>query len=336
MRGTQFAQLSAFVAVAEHRSFTKAATHLGISTPSLSQAVRRLEEQFGVRLLNRTTRSVSLTDAGEELVGHLNPVFTGVENAIDAVNAFRDKPAGVLRLTVHPVAAAAVLAPLVGRFSEQFPEISLDISVDVEQRDIVSERFDAGIQSGDSIAQDMIALPVGGAFRLSAVASSDYLMRNGVPAVPDDLRMHNCIGYRWSTGLGHRWKFAKSDELIEVPVQGSLSVNDPHLALRAGLDGVGVVLLPATWVSTYVADGRLVQVLPDWSARWADFFLYYSSRRHVPIKLRAFADFLKRESKQSGRAEPEFDCDLAIKGRASPEDLRKRTCVDPCDAVGAI
>ncbi len=336
MRGTQFAQLSAFVAVAEQRSFTKAATQLGISTPSLSQAVRRLEEQFGVRLLNRTTRSVSLTDAGEELLGHLNPVFTGVENAIDAVNAFRDKPAGVLRLTVHPVAAAAVLAPLVGRFSAQFPEISLDISVDVEQRDIVSERFDAGIQSGESIAQDMIALPIGGESRLSAVASPDYLARNGVPEVPDDLRAHNCIGYRWSTGIGHRWKFARSEETIEVPVQGSLSVNDPHLALRAGLDGVGVVFLPATWVSACVADGKLVQLLPDWSARWADFFLYYSSRRHVPIKLRAFADFLKRESKQGGLAEPEFERGLAIKGRAPAQDLRTKRSAVSYSAVGAI
>ncbi len=336
MRGTQFAQLSAFVAVAEQRSFTKAATQLGISTPSLSQAVRRLEEQFGVRLLNRTTRSVSLTDAGEELLGHLNPVFSGVENAIDAVNAFRDKPAGVLRLSVHPVAAVAVLAPLVGRFSEQFPEISLDISVDVEQRDIVSERFDAGIQSGDSIAQDMIALPIGGGSRLSAVASADYLARNGVPESPDDLRAHNCIGYRWSTGVAHRWKFARSGEAIEVPVHGTLSVNDPHLALRAGLDGVGVVLLPAAWVSAGIADGKLVQLLSDWSARWADFVLYYSSRRHVPIKLRAFADFLKRESKQAGRSEPEFDRDLPIRGRAPAQDLRTKICADPCSAVGAI
>jgi DNA-binding transcriptional LysR family regulator len=328
MRGTQFAQLSAFVAVAEHRSFTRAATHLGISTPSLSQAIRRLEEQFGVRLLNRTTRSVALTEAGEQLLGHLNPVLAGVENAIDAVNEFRDKPSGTLRLTVHPVAAVAMLAPLVGRFTEEFPEICLDISVDVEQKDIVSDRYDAGIQSGNEIAQDMIAVPVGGNVDLCVVASPDYLARTGTPSAPDDLREHNCIGYRWSTGVGHRWKFQSSDEQIEIPVQGSLSVNDPHFALRAGLDGVGVVLLPAAWVAPLVSEGKLVRLLPDWSAKLTDFFLYYSSRRHVPIKLRKFAEFLRKESKRTAQAEQ----NIAIIAPSQPRSRRSK-CFNGSDAI---
>ncbi len=328
MRGTQFAQLSAFVAVAEHRSFTRAATHLGISTPSLSQAIRRLEEQFGVRLLNRTTRSVALTEAGEQLLGHLNPVLAGVETAIDAVNEFRDKPSGMLRLTVHPVAAVVMLAPLVGRFTEEYPEISLDISVDVEQRDIVSDRFDAGIQGADEIAQDMIALPIGGNFDLSVVASPDYLTRAQTPSAPDDLRNHNCIGYRWTTGIGHRWKFQRLGEHIEVPIQGSLSVNDPHFALRAGLDGVGVVLLPAAWVSPLVAEGKLVRLLPDWTAKLTDFSLYYSSRRHVPVKLRTFADFLRKESKRASRA----DQDIAM-ASPSPSRRRRSRAFDSNDAI---
>jgi DNA-binding transcriptional LysR family regulator len=269
----------------------------------LSQAIRRLEEQFGVRLLNRTTRSVALTEAGEQLLGHLNPVLAGVENAIDAVNSFRDKPSGTLRLSVHPVAAVTLLAPLIGRFSAEYPEISLDISVDIEQKDIVSDRFDAGIQGGDEIAQDMIALQVGGELPLSAVASPDYIARTSMPSEPDDLRNHNCVGYRWSTGIGHRWKFERSDEDFEIPVHGSLSVNDPHFALRAGLDGVGVVLLPTAWVSPLIAEGKLVRLLPDWSAKLTDFFLYYSSRRHVPVKLRVFADFLKREAKRAAEAQ---------------------------------
>lgn len=301
MRGTQFAQLSAFVAVAEHRSFTKAATYLGISTPSLSQAIRRLEEQFGVRLLNRTTRSVALTEAGEQLLGNLSPVLAGVESAIDAVHEFRDRPSGTLRLTVHPLAAVALIAPLMGRFSAAYPEITLDISVDVEQKDIVGDRFDAGIQSGDEIAQDMIALALGGELPLSTVASPDYLKRAGVPSVPDDLEAHNCVGYRWSTGIGHRWKFETGGKQVEVPVHGSLSVNDPHFALRAGLDGVGVVLLPTAWISPLVAEGKLVEVLPEWSTRLTDFFLYYSSRRHVPLKLRTFADFVRNEVKRADR-----------------------------------
>ena len=322
MRGTQFAQLSAFVAVAEHRSFTKAASYLGISTPSLSQAIRRLEEQFGVRLLNRTTRSVALTEAGEQLLGHLNPVLAGVENAIDAVNAFRDKPAGTLRLTVHPVAAVALLAPLIGRFSAEYPEINLDISVDIEQKDIVSERYDAGIQSGDEIAQDMIALPIGGELALSAVASPEYLSRTSVPRTPEELASHNCVGYRWTTDVGHRWKFEREDDEFEVPVQGSLSVNDPHFALRAGLDGVGVVLLPTAWVAPFIADGRLTRLLPDWSARLTDFFLYYSSRRHVPVKLRTFADFLRREAKRSADA---HEPPLPVISSARPAPARRRT-----------
>jgi len=298
MRGIQIAQLSAFVAVAENSSFTRAAKQLGISTPTLSLAIRRLEEQFGVRLLNRTTRSVALTEAGEQLLGQLNPVLAGVDNAIEAVKAFRDKPAGTLRLTVHPVAAVVMVAPLVGRFSAEYPELRLDIAVDFEQKDIVGNRFDAGIQRGDQIAQDMIAIPIGGRFSLNAVASPEYLKRTRPPSTPDDLRDHNCVGYCLANGVEHRWKFRALDERIEVPIQGSLSVNDPHLALRAALDSVGIVLLPEEWVSPYLSEGRLVRLLPDWSASLTDFVLYYSSRRHVPAKLRTFADFLRRECKR--------------------------------------
>jgi DNA-binding transcriptional LysR family regulator len=300
MRGTQFAQLTAFVAVAENRSFTKAASHLGIKAPSLSHAIRSLEEQFGVRLLNRTTRSVALTDAGEQLLGHLSPVLESVDRAIDAVNAFRDKPSGTLRLTVHPVAAVTVIGPMVARFSAEYPEISLDISVEVERKDIVGERFDAGIHPGAGIAQDMIALPIGGQFRFSTVASPDYLARNAGPSVPDDLRRHNCIRYRGAPdGDTQPWKFRKADQAVEVAVKGSLTVNDPALALKAALDGMGIVQLPEMWIAPLVADGRLVRVLDDWSPRQTEFSLFYSSRRHLPVKLRALVDFLRKESKDA-------------------------------------
>jgi DNA-binding transcriptional LysR family regulator len=304
MRGTQFAQLTAFAAVAQHQSFTRAATSLGISTPSLSQTVRCLEEQFGVRLLNRTTRSVSLTEAGENLLGHLSPVLEGVDRAIDAINAFREKPAGILRLTVHPVAASTMIAPLVARFSTEYPAIRLDISVDDECKDIVSERFDAGIHLGDGIAQDMIAVPIGGRFRLSTVASPSYLARTAPLSAPDDLRGHNCIRYRASNrGHNHPWQFEKADDHVEVAVEGSLTVNDLDLALRAGLDGLGVVQLPEVWVAPLVAQGALVRLLADWSPRWTNFFLFYASRRHVPLKLRTLVDFLRREAKQHILAE---------------------------------
>jgi DNA-binding transcriptional LysR family regulator len=304
MRGTQFAQLTAFVAVAEHSSFTRAATHLGISTPSLSQTIRSLEEQFGVRLLNRTTRSVALTDAGAELLAHLSPVMEGIDKAIDAVNAYRDKPAGTLRLSVHPVAALTVIAPLVARFSAKYPEIQLAINVDDERKDIVGERFDAGIHLGDGIAQDMIAIPIGGKFRLSTVASPEYLDRSAPLSVPHDLTQHNCIKYCWAgKEASHPWKFRNGDQKVEVSVAGSLNLNDLDLALRAGLDGMGIVQLPDVLVAPYIAEGRLVPVLADWAPQWTDFVLYYSSRRHVPLKLRALVDFLRRESKHSARTE---------------------------------
>jgi DNA-binding transcriptional LysR family regulator len=300
MRGTQFAQLTAFVAVAEHRSFTRAAEHLGLSTPSLSQAIRYLEEGFGVRLLNRTTRSVALTEAGEQLLSHLSPVLEGVDNAIDAVNAFRDKPAGTIRLTVHPLAAVTVIAPLVARFAAAYPSIGLEVSVDLHCKDIVNDRFDAGIHLGGSIAQDMIAVPIGGKFRLTTVASPDYLAQRLAPTDPEDLRQHNCIRYRWDKdAVADTWKFRKPDRQVEVSVEGSLTVNDHDLALRAGVDGIGIVQLPEASVSTLVSDGKLVPLLSEWSPWWAGFFLFYSSRRHVPVKLRALVDFLRKESKQA-------------------------------------
>jgi DNA-binding transcriptional LysR family regulator len=304
MRGTQFAQLTAFVAVAENRSFTKAASHLGIKVPSLSHAIRSLEEQFGVRLLNRTTRSVALTDAGEQLLGHLTPVLESVERAIDAVNEFRAKPTGTLRLTVHPVAAVTVIGPIVARFSAAYPEIGLDISVEVERKDIVGERFDAGVHPDQSIAQDMIAVPIGGQFRFSTVASPAYLAKKSVPTLPYDLRQHNCIRYRGGPdGDGHPWKFCKADQVLDVEVKGSLTVNDPALALRAALDGMGIVQLPEMWIAPLVAEGRLVRLLSDWSPRRTEFSLFYSSRRHLPVKVRALVDFLRKESKDGSYVE---------------------------------
>lgn len=298
IRSTQFAQLTAFVAVAEHCSFTRAAEQLGLSTPSLSQAIRYLEEGFGVRLLNRTTRSVSLTEAGEQLLSHLSPLLEGVENAIDAVNAFRDKPAGTIRLTVHPLAAVSIIAPLVARFSTAYPDIGLEVSADLDCKDIVSDRFDAGIHLGNSIAQDMIAVPVGCTFRLTTVASPDYLAHRPAPSVPDDLREHSCIRYRWNKeSVTNSWKFNKPQAQVEVAIDGSLTVNDHDLALRAGVDGLGIVQLPEASVSALISEGRLVPLLSDWSPSWPGFYLFYSSRRHVPVKLRALIDFLRKELK---------------------------------------
>ena len=303
IRGTQFAQLTAFVAVAEHSSFTRAAEHLGLSTPSLSQAIRGLEESFGVRLLNRTTRSVALTEAGEELLNRLNPVLEGVDDAIDAVNAYRDTPAGTIRLTVHPLAAATVIAPLVARFSAAYPSIELEVSVDLTCKDIVHDHFDAGIHLGSSIAQDMIAVPIGGRFRVVTVASPEYLARMPAPSHPHDLRQHNCVRYRWEKDVSDSWQFVKEGDRAEAAVEGTLTVNDHDLALRAALDGLGIAQLPEASVAALITEGKLVRLLPDWSPKWAGFFLFYPSRRHVPVKVRALVDFLRKESKHSASAD---------------------------------
>ncbi len=303
VRGTQFAQLTAFVAVAEHRSFTRAAEHLGLSTPSLSQAIRGLEENFGVRLLNRTTRSVALTEAGEQLLQHLSPVLEGVDNAIDAVNAYRDTPGGTLRLTVHPLAAVTVIGPLVARFSSAYPSIDLEVSVDIACRDIVSEHFDAGVHLSSNIAQDMIAVPIGGNFRIVTVASPEYLAKNPQIDSPADLSSHNCVRFRWDKAVANTWRFMKDGDRVDVAVEGTLAVNDHDLALRAALDGVGVVQLPEVSVSALISEGRLAPLLSDWSPNWGSFFLFYPSRRHVPVKMRALVDFLRREGKHVGEAQ---------------------------------
>ena len=195
--------------------------------------------------------------------------------------------------------------PLFQRHFGTCPLVAVIRGVTPDEVEAVGDAlFDAGIRMEESVAQDMIAFPVGGQLPLAVVAAPGYLARHEELAVPDDLRQHNCIGYRWSAaGASQAWKFEQADERAEVPVQGTLTVNDPHVALRAALDGVGVALLPREWVASHIADGRLVPLLPDWSPRWANFVLYYSSRRHVPVKLRAFADFLRREAKHAARAE---------------------------------
>jgi DNA-binding transcriptional LysR family regulator len=300
MRGNQFVQLTAFVAVAESCSFTKAAVQLGIGTTRLSQDIRSLEERFGVRLLNRTTRSVSPTDAGEHLLRHLKPILENIEEAEDVVNKFRDTPAGRLRLSVHPLVAKTTVGATLRRFSAEFPNINLEIWVDAECNDIVSERFDAGIHLSDVIAQDMIAIPVGRPLEFSTVASPDYLARNGVPSLPADLSYHNCIKYCWNRDArAEPWTFSKTDEKIDVAIAGSPVVNDPIVALQAGLDGLGIVQLPKVWIEPLVTEGRLVKLVQEWSPNFADFRLFFSSRRHVPFKLRVLVDFLRKATKEA-------------------------------------
>jgi DNA-binding transcriptional LysR family regulator len=308
MRANQFSQLTAFVAVAEHRNFTKAATHLGVSPATLSQTVRVLENRLGVRLLNRTTRSVALTAAGERLLADMQPLLEGIDKAVQAVNQFRDTPMGCLRLTASRFAAVMIVGPLIGSFLTEYPDIRIELFVDDSHSDIISGHFDAGVRWGERIDKDMIAVRMGGGFRLIPVASPAYLARNPRPDTPKDLRAHRCIHYRhtWN-GAIHRWMFEKDGERIEVAVEGALIVNDMDLALAAARDGLGIAYVPEASARPSIEDGRLVPLLEDWCRFELDFFLYYSSRRQMPVPLQTLIAFIHKHA--NGSANPKGTSD---------------------------
>ncbi len=293
MRGPELAEMNAFVTVAERRSFANAAVQLGMSRSRLSETIRELEGRLGVRLLNRTTRSVAPTTAGERLLAQIRPLLDDFDTVLDSINAFRDKPAGLLRLTVLPPAASFMLAPLLSRFLLQYPAIDLEISVDAALTDIVAGRFDAGIRAGDHVERDMIAMRIGEEIRSVVVAAPDYLARHKRPTTPQDLAAHNCIRFRFPSGVLLPWQFEKKGRQVEVAAEGRLTVNDPELALKASLDGVGVLYTVLGYAAPEINAGRLVPLLEDWQPRSTAIFLYYPSRRQVPVPLQAFVEFLR-------------------------------------------
>jgi DNA-binding transcriptional LysR family regulator len=293
MRGPELAEMYAFVTVAERCSFASAAVQLGISRSRLSETIRELEGRLGVRLLNRTTRSVAPTVAGERLLAQIRPVLNDFDAALDSINAFRDKPAGLLRLTVMPPAASFMLAPLLSRFLAQYPAINLEISVDATLTDIVAGRFDAGMRAGNRVERDMIALRIGEEIRSVVVAAPEYLARHKRPMTPRDLAAHNCIRFRVPSGAIIPWQFEKNGRPVEVAVEGRLTVNDPELAVKAALDGVGVLYAALGYAASEINEGRLVPLLEDWRKPAAAIFLYYPGRRQVPVPLQAFIEFLR-------------------------------------------
>lgn len=304
MRGSRFAALSAFVEVAEHRSFTKAAGQLGITTGSLSQTIRALEESLGVRLLNRTTRSVALTEAGERILTGLRPLLDDFEAVVDSANAFRDRPAGRLRFTIPPGVQTYLIGPVLARFLAQYPEIVIEISVDPTMTDIVAGRFDAGIRLGKRVARDMIAVRISDKIRHVVVASPDYLARHQQPQMPQDLLSHNCIRMRFPSGAFLPWLFAVEGQIVELEVDGSVIVNEPELLVRAALDGIGVLYMVEDYVRPMISAGRLIGVLEKWMPPPSDaFYLYYPSRRQNPAPLQALIDFMRANLKTSAKSE---------------------------------
>jgi len=296
MRKASLPELNAFVAVAERGSFAKAAVQLGISRSALSETIRGLEEKLGVRLLNRTTRSVAATEVGERLLASLRPALEGLDEALESINAFRDKPAGHIRLTVPRPAAKVIIEPILAEFLATYPLVTLEITTDSALADIVRERFDAGIRPGHRLEQDMVAVRVGDDARPTIVASPDYLQRFGHPEMPSDLQQHNCIRLRFGSGALQPWVFEAGDTSLEVQVTGSLVVSDGDLALRAVLDGAGIARLPIHAVERALRERRLVALLEGWRPRSVGFYLYYSSRRQVPAALQALIGFLRRRS----------------------------------------
>jgi DNA-binding transcriptional LysR family regulator len=304
MRKFGFAEMNAFVATAEHASFAKAAIQLGISRSALSETIRGLEEKLGVRLLNRTTRSVALTEVGERLLAELRPALDNFDAALESINVFRDKPAGHLRLTVPRPAAKMVIEPVLSKFLFAHPAITLEIVTDSALTDIVRDRFDAGIRPGHRVERDMIAVRVGEDACPTVVASPGYLRRHPGPKTPKDLAAHNCIRRRFASGAIAPWSFEKKGKSLEVAVSGSLIVGDGDLAIRAALDGIGIARVPINSVADLINKKRLVPLLQDWAPRSVGFYLYYPSRRQVPAALRAFVDFIKTHARAGAALQP--------------------------------
>lgn len=305
MRRTPYGEFTAFMAVAEQRNFTQAAKQLGISTATLSQTIRSIEERLGVRLLNRTTRSVSPTEAGERLLSRLKPVLDEYEAAIDSINEFRDKPAGLLRLTVAPPAAHSLIAPRIAAFMEAYPDIRLEISVEASNVDIVANQFDAGIRLEGQIDRDMIAVRVSDRLHLAVVCAPAYLARRQRPKTPQDLHEHNCLRMRLSSGATFPWRFRKDDKAFDMPVTGSFVANSIDLLVAATLDGTGVFYCPSEYVAPHLATGRLVTVLEDWTPLAGSWFLYYPSRRQTPAALQALIDYFRLDKKSTATLEKE-------------------------------
>ncbi|WP_124951564.1 LysR family transcriptional regulator [Sulfuriferula thiophila] len=293
MRGSEFAELRAFIEVVERGNFSRAASALGQAPSTLSQTIRGLEQRLGVRLLQRTTRSVSLTEAGEHLLARIQPAFETLDAAVESINDFRDMPMGTLRLSVSHLPARMILAPLLKDFLAAYPAINLDISVDNVNIDIVKGRYDAGIRHGSLIAQDMVLVKASAPSRMIAVASPDYLARHARPETPQDLQHHDCICFRRGNQQLLLWEFEKDQNKIEVGVTGPLIVNEVDLMVKAACDGIGIGYMAEAYMSRQIAQGRLIPILTDWSSTYDSWYLYYSSRHHLSAPLKAFIQYLR-------------------------------------------
>jgi DNA-binding transcriptional LysR family regulator len=285
--------LTAFAAVAAHRSFRRAADELGLAPSSLSHAMRALERELGVRLLHRTTRSVSPTEAGERLLVRLGPALRELDGALAEVDAFRDGASGTVRINAPEAAARLLVRQVIPALLTRHPGLSVDLVAEGRFVDIVAEGFDTGVRLGESVPKDMVAVRFGGGLRFLAVASPAYLGRAGTPATPDDLSAHACIRHRLPGGRLYRWEFERHGQELSVDVPGRLTLGGNELMAEAAADGLGIAYVPDRVAQPYLDDRRLIAVLEDWCPVIPGLFLYYPGHRQVPAGLRAFVAMLK-------------------------------------------
>ena len=286
--------LAAFAAVANHGSFRKAADSMGVSRSALSHAIIGTEGKLGIRLLNRTTRSVSLTQAGAQLLERLDPVLADLDRALDTLSEARGSPSGELRINANKGGARVLLQEIVPRFLKAHPNVDVDLVSEGRLVDIVKQGFDAGVRLLEAVPQDMVAVSFGGDVRFVAIAAPSYLQDRGVPDTPGDLQAHVCIRQRLPSGKRYRWEFTRRDEEFSIDVPGSLSLDDNDLLVEAALAGQGIAYVPEHFAGLYLRTGQLLTVLADWCPPTPGLALYYPRNRHMPSPLRAFIDVLKK------------------------------------------
>ena len=290
----QLSGILGFLAVARDRSFTRAAARLGISQSALSHSIRRLEERMGLRLLTRTTRSVSTTQAGDRLAASLGPRFDEIDAELASIAELRDKPAGTIRITTSGYAAEAILMPALAKFLLDYPDIFIEAVVDHGLTDIVTERYDAGIRLGEQVEKDMVALRIGPDLRMAAVAAPSYFEAHPKPKTPQDLMRHSCLNLRFQTSGGlYAWEFEKNGRAVNVRVSGQITCNNSSAIVSAALLGLGIAYVPEANVRIHLAEKRLVRVLADWCPAFPGYHLYYPSRRQASPAFALFVEALR-------------------------------------------
>jgi DNA-binding transcriptional LysR family regulator len=294
MRREELGDLTAFLAVAEERSFTRAAAKLGTSQSALSHTVRRLETRLGLRLLTRTTRSVVPTEAGDRLIETLRPAFDDIDSKLAALSALRATPAGTVRITTNRHAAETILWPALARILPDYPDVKVELTIDQSLTNIVAERYDAGIRLGEQVAKDMIAVRIGPDMRMAVVGAPSYLATRQEPKTPQDLTHHTCINLRLPTLGGlYAWEFEKDGRELNVRVDGQLVFNDVPMIVQAAMAGFGLACVPEGHAVTHIQDGRLARVLADWCPPFPGYHLYYPSRRQQSSAFSLLVDALR-------------------------------------------